>query len=151
MKTQFTPEQILFFLNAAFLKAGEEQQPTLLARLLAYKLPVDFRYRLEVLQRQLIAAIKPAQEEKRDLYDAYRSTLAVVEGDEDEDAKSDAAIKLEADLAKVDSTPIEFTGKLILATQLEKLSDEVSEFLSMPGVMGQWLFPFIEDNLDSKK
>ena len=55
------------------------------------------------------------------------------------------------DLDEIDKRPIEFTGHLILATQLEKLSDEVAEFLSIPGVLGEWLFPFIEDNLTAKK
>ena len=154
MATKLTLTQIHFFLNASLNAPGGEPQPTLLAKLLAFSLPVDFRYRLEVLTRQLISAIRPAEAEMKDLIEAHQATLAASEGEDEESktaAKTDAEMKLRADIDEIDKRPIEFTGHLILATQLEKLSDEVAEFLSIPGVLGEWLFPFIEDNLTAKK
>ena len=154
MATKLTLAQIRFFLNASLNAPGGEPQPTLLAKLLAFSLPVDFRYRREVLTRQLISAAKPSASEMKDLFEAHQATLAASEGDGEESkaaAKTDAKVKLRADIDEIDKRPIEFTGHLILATQLEKLSDEVAEFLSIAGVLGEWLFPFIEDNLTAKK
>jgi len=154
MATKLTLAQIRFFFNASLPAPSGEPQPTLLAKLLAFSLPVDFRYRLEVLTRQLISAAKPGEAEMKDLFEAHQATLAGIEADDEESkaaAKTDAEVKLRADMDEIDKRPIEFTGHLILATQLEKLSDEVAEFLSIPGVLGEWLFPFIEDNLTAKK
>ena len=154
MAIKLTPAQIRFFLNASITTPDGEPQPTLLVKLLAYRLPADFRYRLEVLTRQLISAMKPIETEVKDLYEAHQATLAGIEADDEESkaaATTEAEAKLRADLDDIDKRPIDFTGHLILATQLEKLSDEVAEFLSIPGVLGEWLFPFIEDNLTTAK
>ena len=154
MATKLTPAQIRLFFHASLKVPGSELQPALLERLLAYSLPADFRYRIEVLTRQLISAMKPIDAERQNLYEAYQATLAAAEGDDEETkaaAETDAKMKLDADLAEIDKRPIEFTGHLILATQLERLSDDVAEFLSIPGVLGEWLFPFIDDNLTTAK
>ena len=165
MTTKFTPAQVRFFLNASIKDESQEQQPTLLNRLLGYKIPLDLRYRLEVLQRQLESMMKPVEVEIRDLYAAFQAAVPekekkedeAAEPDDEEDAaaataKAEAEKKFRADIEEIDNKPVEFTGKLILATQLvdPKMPPEADAFLSIPGIMRDWLAPFTIDNLPEK-
>lgn len=163
MTTKFTPAQVRFFINASIKDESRDQQPTLLNRLLGYKIPLDLRYRLEVLQRQLESMMKPVEVEIRDLYAAFQAAVPekekgeTTEPDGEEDAaaataKAEAEKKFQADIEEIDNRPVEFTGKLILATQLvdPKMPPEADAFLSIPGIMRDWLAPFTIDNLPEK-
>lgn len=169
MTTKFTPAEVRFFLNASIKDQNGEQQPPLLNRLLSFKIPLDLRYRLEVLQRQLEAMMKPVESEIRDLYAAFQAAIPEEKGKgeegeneegaapepEDKDAaaaRAEAEKKFKEDLDQIDNRPVEFTGKLILATQLvdPKMPPDADEFLSIPGVMRDWLAPFTIDNLPEK-
>ena len=163
MTTKFTPAQVRFFLNASIKDESQGQSPTLLNRLLGYKIPLDLRYRLEVLQRQLESMMKPVEVEIRDLYAAFQAAVPEKEKNDDAEpdaeedaaaatAKADAEKKFKADIEEIDNRPVEFTGKLILATQLvdPKMPPEADAFLSIPGIMRDWLAPFTIDNLPEK-
>ena len=148
MTTKFTPAQIRFFLNASLSNPEGQRQATLLDQFLGFALPAGLRYRIEVLRRNLASSMAPVDAQVKEMYEAYRAAAGDGEGDEEEGAE--AKRKLDEDLKEIDGRPIEFTGKLILATQLLEIPSDALAFLSVPGVMGEWLGPFTIDNLPAE-
>ncbi len=167
MTTKFTPAQIRFFLNASFSGRDSDGQTTLLNQFLSFSLPTGLRYRIEAMRRRLISDMAPVEARLKDVYEAYHAAIANdAEGEKGEETKAKAKVgdeaakvkaedaaevkrKFEADIKEIDDQPIEFGGKLILATQLidANMPMDACEFLAIPGVMGEWLYPFTVDDL----
>ncbi len=169
MTTQFTPNQLRFFLNATLeedQKAASADKPpqTVLERFLQYDLPDDMRYRIGTLKRQIASHLTPIDNQLRTLYESYQEAIAG-KGDDATDATdatgtedparaeaiAEAKRKLDEDIKTLMETPVEFTGTLMLGTQLaypkNPLPDDLRAFLRIPGVEDEWLIPFTLDNL----
>jgi len=170
MTTKFTPAQLRFFLNATLdddrKAAGADKPPkTVLERFMEFDLPDGLRYRAAVLKRNIKSALAPTDMKIRDLYEAFQETVKD-EGGEDEGkdgkpedpekaaARVETQKKVNEDIKQIEDEPIDFDGKLILATQLadpdHPLPEDLRVFLRIPGVYEEWLAPFTLDNLPEK-
>lgn len=156
------------------------QPTTLLEQFLSFNLPQDLRYRILAMKRRLISDMAPIEAQIKDIYESYQAAVAEdadasddagkgdgtkakakaeakAEGKVEDEAAAEAKAKAEAkrifdeDLKKLDNTPFEFGGKLILATQLANdetpLPADALAFLAIKGILEEWLMPFTVDNL----
>jgi hypothetical protein len=171
MAITLTPKKARFFLYAAFTKPGQEQQPPLLQTLLALPISPSLRFRLNVLRRNLEAALAPFDAQARSLWEAYEATITDEDATPDDAAqapeekkpkpkpepkaepkaedkadKAEAKKKLDEDLDELDNTEFQFTGKLVLSSQLDDMPPAAADFFSVPGVMEEWFQPFVIDD-----
>lgn len=171
MAIKLTPEKARFFLFASVASPGQGAQSTLLQTLLSFPLHPTLRYRLNVLRRNLESSLRPFDEQAKELYDAYvMSTTEESEGepaaaattgrrkkaaeptsqdgdgvDEGGSAQDEAKKKFEDDIAELSKTEFDFTGKLIPVSLLDGLPEESFDFFAIPGVMEDWLMPFVQE------
>ena len=143
-------QEVIFFLNAAITNS-QGQRPPLLAELLATTLPLAVRFRLERMRVQAGQAIAPYVEQITAMEQAYAAQADEIMASEasDDDKKAaidDLKVAHDAAIEEIKMQKLDFTAKLLPASQLATIDGEAAKLLNEPVVFG-WLAPWIEDDL----